>query len=327
MPEFNIEIKKHEENYIVENGGLYFKVGIPEGRILERIANSEPEEEILQNEGITKKQLEELMAGFREMGVIGEREKKKNSIFFYRIPLIQADKLFDKIAAVIKNHMLIVKMLIGLSIILNIVGGIFTGVNFQHIFNMSSLKLRWFEYLILYVVFLITVCFHEMGHGIVCKCVGGKVGTVGLMFIFFSPALYCDISGIRMVESKYKQIMTSSAGIYVNWIFTSIASIGFAIYPKPILAAFIIMSITIIVSNLVPFIRLDGYWILSFATGITNLYNKSLKGIGNLFKKCNLQERFIAGYGVLTYGFIMIALCSVCVSAVQAVHYIVNIFI
>lgn len=327
MSEFNVVVTKHEDCYIVENSGVYYKVGTQEGKILERIVNNESIEEILKKEKITEEQLTELLDGFQRAGVIGKQKKKKNNIFFYRIPLMQADKLFRKIVEVIQRHMFLVKLLLILSITINVLGCIFAGIHFKEIFRLSSLKLDVVEYVIIYIAFLISVCFHEFAHGVVCKYYGGKVGTLGFMLIFFSPAMYCDISGIRVIESKYKKIMASFAGIYVNLFFMSMASLFFAICHRPIWAAFIIMSFTTILSNLIPFIRLDGYWILSFATGITNLYTKSLKGVKKLLMKCSLQERFIAIYGAFTYGFIIMALCSLGISVVQVVHYAINIFI
>lgn len=327
MSEINVTITRHEDCYIVENSGVYYKVGMREGQILERMVNGESVEEILQKEKLTKEQLTELMSGFQNAGVIGKQKKKKNNILFYRIPLIQADKLFGNVVEVIKKHMLLVKLLLILSVIIDIFGCVFAGIHFGEIFTLSSLKLEPAEYVIIYATFLISVCFHEFAHGVVCKYYGGKVGTLGFMLIFFSPAMYCDISGVRVIESKYKKIMASFAGIYVNLFFMSIASLGFVIFREPILAAFIIMSFTTILSNLIPFVRLDGYWILSFATGITNLYTKSLKGVKKLLMKCSLQERFIAVYGVFTYGFIIMALGSLGISAIQVIHYAINIFI
>jgi putative peptide zinc metalloprotease protein len=130
-----------------------------------------------------------------------------------------------------------------------------------------------------------------------------------------------------MVEDRRKQIAASAAGIYVNILGMSYASIIYALTREPIFALYTILSLTTIVSNLVPVIRLDGYWILSFATGITNLYNKSLKGVGKLFTKCSARERFIAIYGIVTYICMLMAFGSLGITIINAAKYIINIII
>lgn len=327
MELYNIEMKLQGDGYMVENGGTYFKIGKREGHILERVLSGENNDLIIREEGITKAQFDQLFVGLREAGVIGNAVKKKNHILFYKIPLFQADKIFSSVADFINSNKKLLKILL---IIINVItaGGLYLMLtNCKEMFSLSTLKLSAIEYVLLYLTFFLSVCLHEFAHGTVCRYVGGKVGTVGLMFILFTPAMYCDISGIRMVEERRKQIAASASGVYVNVVGMALASIAFAINRNPIYAAYVIISLTTIISNLVPVVRLDGYWILSFATGITNLYKKSLKGVGKLFIKSNAKERFIAIYGIVTYMFMTIALGSIGISIIGAARYVINLII
>ncbi|SET43726.1 M50 family metallopeptidase [[Clostridium] polysaccharolyticum] len=318
----DIVISLQGDHYMVESAGGYFKLGTREGRILQKLVNEDDTTRILEEEQITKEQLDQYIDAFKNVGVIGEQKKKRQNILFYRIPLFQADPMFARIVACMKNHKEAVKGTFITSILVILAGCILMGINFGDIYSRSLLHLKSYEYATIYVVFLLTVCMHEMGHGIVCKYNGGKVGTLGFMLIIFSPAMYCDISGVRMIKDKRKQIMASAAGVYVNLFFTGLASIAFAIKPLPLFAAFIILNVTTIVSNLIPVVRLDGYWILSFATGITNLYKNSMKSVNLLFKKCTGKERFMAIYGVITYSVMGIAIVSIAVSAVKTVIWV-----
>ncbi|MHB8128903.1 MAG: hypothetical protein ACYDEX_07890 [Mobilitalea sp.] len=324
MDSLNIAIKLQEDGYMVENAGTYYKIGKREGRVLERVVNGEDKELIIQEEGITEEQFDQLFQGLREAGVIGKNIKKKNSILFYKIPLYEADKIFSSVAEFLRRKKELFKIIFVIINVLAACGLFLVFKNGTEIFSLSTLKMSPFEYVIVYLAFFLSICIHEFAHGTVCRYVGGKVGTVGLMLIFFSPAMYCDISGIRMVEDRRKQIAASAAGIYINIVSMAFASIAFTFYQQPIFAAYIILSFTTIISNLIPVIRLDGYWILSFATGITNLYKKSLKGVVRLFTKCSRQERFIAVYGVVTYLFIFVALGSIGISVIGATKYIIE---
>lgn len=325
MEGLDISIKLQEDGYMVENKGTYFKIGKEEGRILERVVLGHDQDLIISEAGISKEQYEKLFVDLREAGVIGSEIKKKNNILFYKIPLFRADKLFSYVVDFIDRRKELLKILFLIVNVIAALGLLLMVKNGGEMFTLSTFKMSILEYILLYLAFFLSVCLHEFAHGMVCRYVGGKVGSIGLMLILFSPAMYCDISGIRMVEDRRKQIAASAAGVYVNLIFMAFASIAFAIERKPIFAAFAILSLTTIISNLVPVIRLDGYWILSFATGITNLYRKSLKGVGKLFKKSSAKERFIALYGIVTYAFILMAFGSLGLTIIGAAKYIVSI--
>lgn len=327
MGALGIEMKLQEDGYMVENSGTYFKIGLKEGRILERVVKGEAKDIVIREEGITENDFEQLFIGLREAGVIGEGVRHKKNILFYKIPLFAADKMFSCVAAFIHRKIDILKKVFLIVNIIAAMGLVLMIKNAGEIFSLSTFKLSIAEYVMLYLAFFLSVCVHEFAHGTVCRYVGGKVGTVGFIFIFFSPAMYCDISGIRMVEDRRKQIAASAAGVYVNIIGMSYAAILYAITKEPIFALYSILSLTTIVSNLVPVIRLDGYWILSFATGITNLYNKSLKSVDKLFKRCSTRERFIAIYGIVTYICMIMAIGSLGLTIINTAKYLISIII
>lgn len=182
--------------------------------------------------------------------------------------------------------------------------------NLRSIFKLDSVTLPIGQYIILYVLMLLSVILHEFSHGITCKLFGGKVGTMGFILIFFSPAFYCDISGIRMINDKRKQIFTSFAGIYFNIFLVGLSAILYKIIKSPFFASFLLLNLVMILSNIVPLIKLDGYWMLSFATGITNLYSKSIKGINLIWKGKSKKEKFIGWYGIFTIVFAGISILS-----------------
>jgi putative peptide zinc metalloprotease protein len=327
MEGYNIALRLQGDGYMVENAGTYFKIGKREGRILERAVNGENSNTIIQEEGITGEQFDQLFKALEKEGVIGAPVKTRKNILFYKIPLFHADQMFCKVTEVIRRNAALLKILFAVINVLTVFGLALMIKNGGDIFSLGSFKMSIAEYVLLYLIFFLSVCLHEFAHGTVCRYLGGKVGTVGLMLIFFSPAMYCDISGIRMVEDRRKQMLASSAGIYVNTVLMAFSSIAFAYSKQPFFAVYVVLSFTTIISNLIPVLRLDGYWILSFATGITNLYKKSLKGVGKLFAKCSGQERFIAVYGLITYTMMFLALGSVGITVLGAVKFLVNLVI
>src|SRR5262249_53225420 len=65
---------------------------------------------------------------------------------------------------------------------------------------------------------------HEFGHGLSCKAFGGEVHEMGLLFLVFSPCLYCNVSDAWTLPSKWKRIIISFAGIYVELVIAATAT-------------------------------------------------------------------------------------------------------
>jgi putative peptide zinc metalloprotease protein len=66
---------------------------------------------------------------------------------------------------------------------------------------------------------------HELGHAMACKHFGGQVHELGLMLLVFSPCLYCNVSDAWRLPSKWQRILVSSAGVLVEMVIASAATI------------------------------------------------------------------------------------------------------
>lgn len=306
----NTEISINEDNYIINHNDNYFKMGLAEGQLFEALYSGKDFDYILNTYNITEEDLSRFIGILRKNNIIGAPRKRKKNIFFYKIPLINADTLMNKITSFIKKNSKLFKILLFMYNLIIIVGLLYFILNLSSIFKLDSVTLPIGQYILLYVLMLLSVILHEFSHGITCKLFGGKVGTMGFMLIFFSPAFYCDISGIRMINDKRKQIFTSFAGIYFNIFLVALSAILYMIAKKPLFASFLLLNLVMILSNIVPLIKLDGYWMLSFATGITNLYSKSIKGINLIWKGKSREEKFIGWYGLVTIVFAVTSILS-----------------
>jgi putative peptide zinc metalloprotease protein len=123
---------------------------------------------------------------------------------------------------------------------------------------------------------------HEFGHGLSCKAFGGEVHEMGLLFLVFSPCLYCNVSDAWTLPNKWKRIIISFAGIYVEFIM--IAPLATFIWwntpGQPFLnnlslSLMIVCSVSTIVFNANPLMRYDGYYILADLLEIPNLRDRS----------------------------------------------------
>jgi putative peptide zinc metalloprotease protein len=122
---------------------------------------------------------------------------------------------------------------------------------------------------------------HEFGHGLSCKAFGGEVHEMGALFLVFSPCLYCNVSDAWTLPSKWKRIIISAAGIYVELIIAAIATFVWWNTPShPFinnlsLSLMVVCSVSTVVFNANPLMRYDGYYVLADWLEIPNLRDRS----------------------------------------------------
>ncbi|MBO8132197.1 MAG: hypothetical protein H0Z29_11950 [Candidatus Marinimicrobia bacterium] len=139
------------------------------------------------------------------------------------------------------------------------------------------------------VILVFSTFFHELGHLSAATHFGVKSGSIGLGLYLVFPVFYSDISDIWKLN-RHKRIVIDVAGVYFNLIFVVCLYLFYMCfkYDVIILAIYLIDYKTVISLN--PFFRFDGYWILSDATGITNMRRKSQLLICKLLPR-GLQDR------------------------------------
>lgn len=134
---------------------------------------------------------------------------------------------------------------------------------------------------------------HEFGHGLSCKAFGGECHEMGLLLMCLSPAMYCNVTDAWTLSDKWKRIIISFAGIYVELIIAAIATFVWwytPAYPfvnNLALCIMVLCSISTVIFNANPLMRFDGYYILADWLEIPNLREKSNRFLNNLFlEKC-----------------------------------------
>src|SRR6266851_412840 len=134
---------------------------------------------------------------------------------------------------------------------------------------------------------------HEFGHGLSCKAFGGEVHEMGLLFLVLSPAMYCNVSDAWTLPNKWKRIIISAAGIYVELIIAAIATFVWWNTPShPVffgidvnslsLSLMVLCSISTVLFNANPLMRYDGYYVLADWLEIPNLRDRSNRFLKNL---------------------------------------------
>lgn len=123
-------------------------------------------------------------------------------------------------------------------------------------------------------------CLHELAHALACKHFGGRCHEIGVMLLAFVPCLYCDVSDVWRMPSKWKRIAVSSAGMVAELLIASLALIAWwntepGLLHLWCLSVVIVCSVGTVLINANPLLRYDGYYILSDLLEVPNLATRS----------------------------------------------------
>jgi putative peptide zinc metalloprotease protein len=133
--------------------------------------------------------------------------------------------------------------------------------------------------------------FHESAHGLTCKHFGGAVHRMGFLLYYLEPCFFVDVTEVYVYAGKWERIATSIAGIWVELMFCSAASILWWGTPvgTPVhdfaYKIILITGVGVVLINLNPLIKLDGYYILSELLGIIALKEDSTAFVSSWVKK------------------------------------------
>lgn len=128
---------------------------------------------------------------------------------------------------------------------------------------------------------LILVKFlHELGHAFTAKRHGCRVPAMGVAFLVMWPMAYTDTNEAWRLHSRWQRLQVASAGIAVELLVAAWATFAWALLPDGDLrsAVFVLATtswVATLTINASPFMRFDGYFILSDWLDMPNLHERS----------------------------------------------------
>jgi putative peptide zinc metalloprotease protein len=127
---------------------------------------------------------------------------------------------------------------------------------------------------------LVLKLFHEMGHAYVAAAKGCRVSSMGVAFMLGAPLAYTDVTDAWKLTNRKDRMAIDIAGVSVEMVIAGLATFAWVFLPdgNARAIAFIfattgwVMSLAV---NLNPFMRFDGYFILSDMLNVPNLQPRS----------------------------------------------------
>ena len=201
-----------------------------------------------------------------------------HNYLFVRIPLFRPDRVLQHTLPWVRplfgrRFMIIVLSLGALGLVLTMRQWDQFLNTFQHFFTLEGA-----------LAFALTlsgvkVC-HELGHAWMAKRYGCRVPTMGIALMVLMPVLYTDVTDAWRIVPRRPRLLIGAAGMLTELALAMIATFLWSFLPDGPLrsAAFLVATTTWITSlaiNLSPFMRFDGYYLLSDWLGVTNLQPRS----------------------------------------------------
>jgi putative peptide zinc metalloprotease protein len=120
---------------------------------------------------------------------------------------------------------------------------------------------------------VLATAFHELGHASACRYGGACPGVMGVGVYLVWPAFYCDVTDAYRLN-RAGRLRTDLGGVYFNAIFVLLAGAFYLVtgVEAALLAAFV--QHIIILQQLLPLLRFDGYYVLSDLTGVPDILSR-----------------------------------------------------
>ncbi|HEY8252475.1 MAG TPA: site-2 protease family protein [Burkholderiales bacterium] len=197
---------------------------------------------------------------------------------FFRLPLFRPDAFLARTVGVTdvlftRGFMVFVLVLLGLDLYL---------VS-REWYSVADAMARMFTpqaFLYYAVAVSFSKVVHEFAHAYAARRYGVRVPTMGVAFLVLWPFLYTDTSETWKLADRRKQLVIASAGMVSELTLAVFSTLLWALAPeggaKNVL--FVLASTTWVVTlaiNLSPFMRFDGYFVLSDLLGFPNLHERS----------------------------------------------------
>ena len=125
--------------------------------------------------------------------------------------------------------------------------------------------------LLIFVLTVLSAGFHEFGHAAACRYGGARPGVMGAGVYLVWPAFYTDVTDAYRL-GRAGRLRTDLGGLYFNALFL----LGvFGVWAATGTEAFLLavpLQLLQMVHQLLPVVRMDGYYILSDLTGVPDLF-------------------------------------------------------
>ncbi|MFM0594965.1 peptidase M50 [Paraburkholderia dilworthii] len=170
---------------------------------------------------------------------------------------------------------------------------------------------------------------HEFAHAFTAQRYGCRVPTMGVAFLVMLPVLYTDTTEAWKVPSRASRLRIGAAGMLSELALAAVATLAWSLLPDgPLRAGAFLLATTTWIGTLAinasPFMRFDGYFLLSDWLNMPNLHDRAfalgrwwlrewLFGFGEPQPEpCSpSRRRFLVGFAFATWLYRLVVFFSI----------------
>ncbi len=128
-------------------------------------------------------------------------------------------------------------------------------------------------FLLVVVVIVVSAGLHEFGHAAACAYGGAKPGGMGAGIYVIWPAFYTDVTDAYQLDRRGR-LRTDLGGVYVNAMIVIGTALTYALTRyEPLVLICFLLQIQVL-QQMLPFLRLDGYYVVSDLVGVPDLFRR-----------------------------------------------------
>lgn len=201
-----------------------------------------------------------------------------HNYLFFRIPLLKPDRFLEYITPLLSP--LLNKNAVFMIAVLG-TAGLYLAARQWEVFTGSFVNTLtpagFFSYII---AITLAKCCHELGHAVAAKKAGLRVPRIGIAFMVMFPVLYTDLGEGWILHNYRHRRLISAAGILAEGAIAAISlflwgiSGNGAVRDAMYILAVVSLSRSLLI-NISPFMRFDGYYILSDHFNLPNLQQRA----------------------------------------------------
>jgi putative peptide zinc metalloprotease protein len=201
-----------------------------------------------------------------------------HNYLFFRIPLVNPDHWLDRWTARVAPfysagflQLTLLALVFGLLLVYRQWGQ----------FSATLVDTISWQGFLAYGVALVAVkLLHELGHAFTAKRFGCRVPAMGVAFLVLWPAAYTDTNEVWKLADHRKRLAVASAGVATETLIAIWATLAWTLLPDggPRSVAFVLATLswfTTLAINASPFMRFDGYFVLSDWLDMPNLHARA----------------------------------------------------
>jgi putative peptide zinc metalloprotease protein len=163
---------------------------------------------------------------------------------------------------------------------------ILVGIIGASVFSLMHHRLK-FEFndttfLYSYLLFIVSLVFHEFGHASACTRFGAQPSDIGFTIYLIYPAFYSDVSAAWRLN-RWQRVVVDLGGNYFQLVIGCVFLGAYYLTHWEPFRLVMIMIISAALFSLNPIFKFDGYWVLADMLGVTNLAKQPIRLVKHFY--------------------------------------------